>query len=849
MNKKGKKRAFVCIIVISLLVSSLLFFTTADNKIFDLFLRVLPSLTESDKIFILTLDDDSINYAGGFPFRREVMADVVVLLKELGVDTIAFDLSYLDDSPERFDPSHAREVFDHLVNSDYSVNEIRESLPLLARDVDEYFAQAIAFSGNTYLTLTMFRPQDLLSQDGVAVSDKDIDLYLSEYVALNNVINAGDTKTPEMIGVMPAIQKLLSRSRGAGFVNAYPDADGLRRRVHLLLKYNGEYYGNLALVSMGERLGVSSIEVADNAVMLVKQNGETLYVPRCPDGAMLLKWPKKTFYEYNYLSLIRLIQHTVIEPVLAQNIAVMNYEGLFDFWDGDTTPFDYYAYAEDLKKNAFANNNEANPEWIIARQNFFSTMERFLNGYYEAEILAYLEDDPYAAEFVKDLFAAVRPQFERLTAIRDEMSVLRDGWCVIGSDATSMTDNGIITFQEKYPNVGTYATAANMLLSGEFVRQAPWYAGAITALVFSLLIAFLISRFDTYASIITGVSGLLILSAGSVTFFAITKIYPGFAVPLAATALTFITLMLNRFLTASHEKAFLHNAFSRYLAPDVIKEIINDPDKLNLGGEKRVMTAMFTDIKGFSTISEQIDPSQLVKLLNRYLTALSNIVMENRGTIDKYIGDAIVAFYGAPVSRPDHAVLACRSAIAMKEAEIEINRMAKEENLSPLPIFTRIGINTGEMVVGNMGAENKMDYTIMGNAVNLTARLEGTNKQYETGGIIISQYTREKIGDEFLLRRLDRVRVVGINTPLRLYELLNLYEKADTAAKNNVLLWEKAMDSYEGRQFETALKQFRSLSANNPNDKTAALYEARCMKFINNAPPADWDAVNNLTEK
>jgi adenylate cyclase len=383
-----------------------------------------------------------------------------------------------------------------------------------------------------------------------------------------------------------------------------------------------------------------------------------------------------------------------------------------------------------------------------------------------------------------------------------------------------------------------------MLLSGEFLTDAPWYIPAIIALLYSLLIGFFISRFETHLSILTGIVGLIALSGSFIGIFAVSKTYLGLTVPLTATTLTFVSLMVTKFLTASREKAFLHSAFSRYLAPEVITDIINNPDKLNLGGEKREMTAIFTDIQGFSTISEQLDPVHLVKLLNRYLTAMSNIIMENLGTIDKYEGDAIIAFFGAPIFRADHPALACRSALAMKAAEKELNKTVMEEGLSPTSLFTRIGINTGEMVVGNMGAENKMDYTIMGNAVNLAARLEGVNKQYHTGGILISEYTREKIGDEFLLRRLDRVRVVGINTPLRLYELLAMRDE-----KKAIEEWERAIDLYEQKNFKDALVIFKSLMDSGPDDKVAELYARRCMEYIAYPPPEKWDAVNNLTEK
>jgi len=311
-----------------------------------------------------------------------------------------------------------------------------------------------------------------------------------------------------------------------------------------------------------------------------------------------------------------------------------------------------------------------------------------------------------------------------------------------------------------------------------------------------------------------------------------------------AAPYSFLLMVIVIYAMLIIEENFIQGAFSRYLAPEVISEILNDPNKLNLGGEKREMTAIFTDIKDFSAISEQLDPVHLVRLLNKYLTEMSNIIMENLGTVDKYWGDAIIAFFGAPLFNADHPALACRSALAIKAAERELNKTIVSERLSPVPIFTRIGINTGEMVVGNMGAEKKMDYTIMGNAVNLASRIEGVNKQYRTGGILISEYTREKIGDEFLLRRIDRVRVVGIKTPLRLYELL----PTDTE-QSAVEIWEKALDLYEHRDFRKAFALFFSLIKRYPNDNAALVYAHRCKALIETPPPEDWDAVRNLTMK
>jgi class 3 adenylate cyclase len=283
------------------------------------------------------------------------------------------------------------------------------------------------------------------------------------------------------------------------------------------------------------------------------------------------------------------------------------------------------------------------------------------------------------------------------------------------------------------------------------------------------------------------------------------------------------------------------------------------------------MTAIFTDIRSFSTISEALgDPGKLVELLNFYLTRMSDIVLQNGGTIDKYEGDAIIAFFGAPVYMEDHARRACRSAVLMHKAEDEINREAVERGLitsgvmealartgiikradDPRPLFTRLGINTGDMVVGNMGTPNKMDYTIMGDAVNLAARLEGINKQYNTGGILTSEYTRPKLGDEFILRPLSRVRVVGKNIPIRLYEILDIAAEAPPDLAEMVRQWEGAFTAYEGRNFAAAGNVFKAICLRNPADRPARLYLDRCAAYLKSPPPEDkWeDGVDNLTEK
>lgn len=895
-----KKYLHILVPLASVLVCSLFFLTTLDDKVSDAFLRALPSLKENESVLLVNIDDESIEKVGIFPWTRDIMADAIVFLREMGAETVVFDLSYLDKSPVTVDPEYVKTELPGYV--DYGFNQIDEgvsqvldafadrqikasdageykiqlldltktvrnsldaSVSYVTRDVDAYFAKSLRFFGKSWLTLTMVTGDDIVADTKGEVKKYDmsgVDVpWLKEHVALKNVTAKGDSKSPEFIGITPAIENLLKQTAGAGFVNADPDQDGLLRRVNLLAKYDGTYFGQLAFVPLLERLGNPAIEVTDSHITLkgasIGGTAKDIKIPRAEDGSMLVRWPKKNFLEYNKLTAWSLVRNDRMEKILAKDLKQLDEYGFFIYWDKEETPLQLYTNAQYIKELLYE--GEKPEEGITTdvyrkyKQDFIDATGEFLNGGYEQKILDVLaEDDTETRSYVTDLFAAIRPHYDELLKIREKVAVKAKGaFCIVGTSATSTLDEGIITFEKRFPNVGLHATVANMILSGEFIDDAPDLASFAIALALALFLGFAIKQLDTKKSMLVGIATLALSIVVSLLFYVATKRYVGLVVPFASAAATFITLSALNFLTTIREKSFLRSAFSRYLSPAVINEIINDPSKLNLGGEKREMTAIFTDIRGFSTISEQLDPADLVNLLNQYLTGMSNIILENRGTIDKYEGDAIIAFFGAPIHMDDHAALACRTAIRMKKAEETLNRRIIEEHLSPSPLFTRIGINTGDMIVGNMGTPNKMDYTIMGNAVNLAARLEGVNKQYNTKGILISEHTRRRTGDEFLLRRLDRVRVVGVNTPLRLYELLA--EKSNCGEKDISMVekWELAIDKYEQKDFPGARQLFSAIAADDESDNVAKLFCKRCDDLFASPPDVQWDGVNNLTQK
>ena len=451
-------------------------------------------------------------------------------------------------------------------------------------------------------------------------------------------------------------------------------------------------------------------------------------------------------------------------------------------------------------------------------------------------------------------------------------SNFKDSYVFFGVNAQGLFDIFPTPIDSTYPGVGGHATMLDNMIMGDFIRESELWIDLLILLAVVAVVVFL-----TISSrhIPLSAGGTLIIIAGIVFGSFMAYDFGCLWIPmvtfLAGAVAAYITVTLYNYATEGSQKRFIKSAFSQYLSPKVIEQIIQDPSQLKLGGEKREMTAIFTDVRSFSTISEALgDPTKLVELLNFYLTKMSNIVLDNQGTIDKYEGDAIIAFFGAPIHMDNHASLACRAAVKMKKAEVEINREALESGLvtrtvvealaakkiiesanDPNPIFTRLGINTGDMVVGNMGTPDKMDYTIMGNEVNLAARLEGVNKQYDTGGILISEYTRKHIGDEFVLRPLSRVRVVGINTPLRIYELLDISGEAPPELFKMAETWEQAFCLYEKKDFLAAKNIFETIYLKNKGDLAAKKYFNRCKKYSVSAPDEkSWDdGVDNLTEK
>ena len=309
--------------------------------------------------------------------------------------------------------------------------------------------------------------------------------------------------------------------------------------------------------------------------------------------------------------------------------------------------------------------------------------------------------------------------------------------------------------------------------------------------------------------------------------------------PLLALGFTTVSSEIYRGLVVDRKARSMKKAFSNYVSADLVAKIIKNPDSLKLGGEKREISILFSDIRGFTSISEQLSPEDLVQMLNEYLDPMTKIVLEEMGMLDKYVGDAIMAIYNAPLDVSKHAEHACRTALKMVAKLVEINRSFAMRDIQAIDIG--VGINTGEVVVGNMGSSMRFDYTAIGDEVNLASRLEGLNKMYGTN-IIVSESTRLKAGSGLPFREIDLVAVKGKQKPVAIHELMIVDD--DKMRKT----FGEALELYRNGNFTAALSLFDDISTNK-QDHVSAIYVGRCREFISSPPPQDWDGVFVSTMK
>jgi adenylate cyclase len=421
---------------------------------------------------------------------------------------------------------------------------------------------------------------------------------------------------------------------------------------------------------------------------------------------------------------------------------------------------------------------------------------------------------------------------------------------MFGATATGMNDQRPSPFSETVDGVVHHAAVLENILSQNFMKRTLLFAPLeILVLILAGIGTTILLRKTS------SVTSATMLSIFVVVVYLVDRAYlfgkgnwTYIGMLYLQTIAIYFGITLFKYFTEEKEKKKIRNAFQHYLNPAVINELMDNPDQLQLGGQKKELTVFFSDVRGFTTISETLSPEALTALLNEYFTPMTTLILESGGLLDKYIGDAIMAVWGAPIPLEDHPDRALSASLKMLDALTVLQQKWKRDGLPPIDIG--IGLNTGPMVVGNMGSDQRFDYTVLGDAVNLGARLEGINKQYGTR-ILLSEFVRKNLKrpNDFLLREIDKIKVKGKNEPVTIYEGVQTSGRNIEQVREVVGLFEMGLARYRQKDWDGAIAQLSKGLLILPEDKPSKIFIERCELLKSEDPGQDWDGVWVMTTK
>jgi adenylate cyclase len=431
---------------------------------------------------------------------------------------------------------------------------------------------------------------------------------------------------------------------------------------------------------------------------------------------------------------------------------------------------------------------------------------------------------------------------------------------LIGTSSTGLNDIKTTPVSSAMPGVEIHAQVLESALTGAVIWQ-PNYAIALeffAAIVLGLLVIAFAPGFGPVRLVATGAVFATLLVGTSWYFYAHYRLLIDFTYPLLSTTAIYLTLIFSSFVREQAQRRQIRSAFGQYLSPALVEQLAQSPEKLVLGGEEREMTIMFSDVRGFTTISESYkrDPQGLTRLMNRFLTPLTNAILARKGTIDKYMGDAIMAFWNAPIDDSEHQINACEAAVDMLERIDELNKVREQEAEEGghvyIPLKVGIGLNTGVCVVGNMGSDLRFDYSVLGDSVNLASRLEGQTKEYGFP-IIVGSNTALAAKERFAILELDFIMVKGKKEPEVIYAIAGREDVAQSERfqrLRNLII--EMLACYRNRDWDGALEVIergrKSDEAQSLNN-LYHLYEARIRDYMKDPPPADWNGAYQLLTK
>ena len=707
-----------------------------ENIAYDQRLLWTMPRTQDNRIVIVDIDEASLTAEGRWPWsRNKVSAMVENLFSRYGAAVVAFDIVFAEP-----DESSGLGVLERL-----GAEEFKDD-------------------GNFQAQLELLKPQ--LDYDGIlAETIQKHPVILGYYFNFSNngeeVSKIGELPKPNFVkgtfkgkriefftadGYGANLTQLQTSALGGGHFNPVPDADGVLRRVPMLIAYEGAYYSSLSLEVARHLMGVDEI---------------------------LPVFEKPLFGGKAYMGLEWLRLGTKQIPVDRKISALVPYRG---------------------KRGSF----------------------------------------PYvsATDVIK---GAADP------------AVLKGATVLVGTTAPGLEDLRATPVGKTFPGVEVHANLLAGIIDGT-IKQLPEYtlgAEVLLLILFGLVMAFLAPILSPFGATIA--TGVLLLSY--VAFNFIIWSAGDFVLPVASGIMMLISMfVLNMsygYFVETRGKRELTGLFGQYIPPELVDEMSHAPTDYSLAAESKELSVLFSDVRGFTTISEGLKPNELAELMNMFLTPMTGVIHEKRGTIDKYMGDAIMAFWGAPIDEDAHAKLALEAGIEMINRISDINKNFAARGWPEIRIG--VGINTGIMNVGNMGSEFRMAYTVLGDAVNLGSRLEGLTKGYGVD-LLVSESTKEAV-PEYMFREVDKVRVKGKDLPVAIYQPICLKTELDKAWKDELKLYREALRLYRAQEWDMAEMNFLNLQKMSRDPALYKVYAERVAVYRKDPPGTGWDGVFTHTSK
>jgi adenylate cyclase len=854
------------------------------EKAYDLLLRLGPSVAAGRDILLLDVDDRAIASKGDWPWSRDTVADGLVLLKEMDAQYVLLALPFGKASPSRIDPAILEEALPEAFEREFSRIEeniqtlfdairrgsvrpkdspqlISDLIGLVAsgksrlleaaagrkRDEDAVLGKAARILGRTYVTLEIHHSADQRTDQEVE------DSAIANLAIPNFSLSAASASQDPSLHV-PAVRlpllPLAIGAAGGGFVSFMPDEDRVLRRAALIAKCDERHFGQIAFAALLDRLGNPAVQAGRGSIVLRKaafpgMRARDIVIPLTEDGSMLIDWPRIASGDgFRRLSWNALALHSRLEKELLAELRKMERVGYLFPRSAETALLELYDYSRTLRDQMVNSGSSVNAaEWRNSRERFFALVDALVNGEAEMRIRGELEKslssailsagERKAVETARDgvpgAFAEARRTFSSLQRVR---ALLRENatgsFIIVSLAASAAADRHWLTPLGDVATEGAASAAlVSTVLAGRPLREIPSRYALVLGAVLSLLAAGAVFRLKASLAVLIGAGSLCVISAAISALFFFTGLFLNPFAPAASVALTSLGMSGSALLSIQREKRAIRSRFAGRLSPILLGRLVKENRMPLDSGERRLVTVLSARVMGFPADDAQRHPREIARVFADYHSTMSEIIRASEGTIGRAEGDTINAFFGAPIKSEDHARKACFAALEMKKAESELNKKLLAENRLAAPLVSRIGIDSGECVAGDLGLQRGTGYAVAGGAADFAARLARLNARYATA-ILVSDSVSEAGREEFLLRRLDSISRANSEAPARIFELIAAKNTSGEAFREAVEAFHQGLSRLEERDWEEAERHFRKVLALVPGDGPASVNLRRC---------------------